>query len=93
MSSSTKVPNKLLDFLRANNNIETDADLASLIKVEPPVLSKIRHKTTSVSSSTILAIHECGQLNISLAQIRRLIAMQDELDKQQNTVLAVLKNY
>ena len=60
----------LIDHLRREHNIRTDADLAKLLGVRPPAISKLRHGTAALTPSIILKIHEA--FNMPVKEIRRI---------------------
>ena len=55
--------NRLLDFLRRELELNTDRELAQLLKLGFPTISKIRHGNT-VSDLIILRIHECTDIPV-----------------------------
>lgn len=64
-------PNKLLDGVIHALNLTSDAALARMLEVQPPVLSKIRHRRTPVSASLLMRLHEETELSIS--ELRQLM--------------------
>ena len=60
----------LIDHLRREYKIRTDADLAKLLGVRPPAISKLRHGTSALTPSIILKIHET--FNMPVKEIRRI---------------------
>lgn len=58
-------PNNLLDALHANLRLKNDAALARILEVNPPIISKIRHRRLSVGGALLIRIHEVTGLNIS----------------------------
>jgi plasmid maintenance system antidote protein VapI len=60
----------LIDHLRREYKIRTDADLAKLLGVRPPAISKLRHGTSALTPSIILKIHEA--FNMPVKEIRRI---------------------
>lgn len=61
----------LFDNLIRMNKLKNDAALARLLKVAPPVVSKIRHGKLPVGPSMILYIHE--HMNLPVWNIRQMI--------------------
>jgi len=59
----THVDNQLLDFLRREMDLKTDRELAQLLQLGFPTISKIRHGTP-VSDAVILRIHECTDIPV-----------------------------
>jgi transcriptional regulator with XRE-family HTH domain len=60
----------LIDHLRREHKIRTDAELAKQIGVKPPAISKLRHGTSALTPAIILKIHEA--LNMPVKEIRRI---------------------
>ncbi len=60
----------LINFLRREHNIRTDADLAKLLGVRPPAISKLRHGTSALTPAIILKIHETFDMPVK--EIRRI---------------------
>jgi hypothetical protein len=58
-------PDNLLDALRANLSLKNDAALARVLEVNPPIISKIRHRHLPVGGALLIRIHEVTGLNIS----------------------------
>ena len=67
----TRVPNALIDALRSEFNLKSDAALADLIGWDRPVISKIRRKYSPVSPDRILQIHDAT--GWSIEKIRSLV--------------------
>lgn len=57
-------PSRLLDVLRENFRLETDAALARMLEVAPPVINRIRHRKMPVSGALLIRMHEVTGLNI-----------------------------
>jgi plasmid maintenance system antidote protein VapI len=49
---------KLLDAVIATNGLKNDAALSRALKVEPPVISKMRNCRLTIGCSMILRMHE-----------------------------------
>lgn len=64
-------PNKLLDGVIQALNLPSDAALARTLEVQPPVLSKIRHRRTPVSASLLIRMHE--ETHLSISELRQLM--------------------
>lgn len=60
------------DKLRAQYCFRSDAQLAELLSVPAPQISKMRNGLLAVGAKTILAIHEAT--NIPVADIRKAVA-------------------
>jgi hypothetical protein len=67
----THVDNRLLDFLRRELDLHTDRELALLLELGVPTISKLRHGFP-VSDTVILRIHE--RTDIPVRVIRDQIA-------------------
>ena len=53
----THVDNKLIDFLRSELDLKTDREVAQILELGVPTISKIRHGAP-ISDMVILRIHE-----------------------------------
>jgi hypothetical protein len=53
----THIDNRLIDFLRRELDLHTDRELAQLLELGFPTISKLRHGAP-VSDTVILRIHE-----------------------------------
>jgi plasmid maintenance system antidote protein VapI len=53
----THVDNKLIDFLRRELDLKTDREVAQILQLGVPTISKIRHGAP-ISDMVILRIHE-----------------------------------
>lgn len=62
----------LFDSLRRQYSLHSDAALAEMLKMHPPVISKMRSGSLPVGATCILAIHE--RLGLAVADIRAAIA-------------------
>jgi hypothetical protein len=51
MEPSTFVPNKLLDTLIQRMQLKNDAELCRALEVQPPIISKIRHRKLNVTQT------------------------------------------
>lgn len=60
----------LIDHLRREYKLRTDADLAKQIGVKPPAISKLRHGTAALTPAIILKIHEAFDMPVK--EIRRI---------------------
>lgn len=56
--------NKFLDTLIEHHKLKNDAALAKALKVDPPVISKIRHGINAVSAKIILRTYDLGGMTI-----------------------------
>lgn len=64
-------PAQLLDAVSAKLLLKNDASLARMLEVQPPMLSKIRHRRLPVGSALLIRFHEVTGLPI--AQLRALM--------------------
>lgn len=64
-------PNRLLDALLTKLKLKNDAALSRVLDVNPPVLSKIRHRTLPVGASLIVRMQDVS--NFSLKKMRALM--------------------
>lgn len=70
-------PDHLLDTLREKLELRNDAGLSRALEVEPPVISKIRHRKLPVGASMLIRMHEVS--NLSIKELRKL--MGDRRDR------------
>ena len=64
-------PNQLLDMIHQKMQLKNDAALSRLLEVQPPVISKIRHRRLPVGASMLIRMHEVSDL--SVAELRDLL--------------------
>lgn len=64
-------PSRLLDTLISRLHLKNDAALARCLEVAPPIISKVRHRRTSVSALLLIRMHEVSELSIS--ELRQLM--------------------
>jgi plasmid maintenance system antidote protein VapI len=70
MSPSEVIMDHLINHLRREYKIRTDAELAKQISVKPPAISKLRHGTSALTPALILKIHEAFDMPVK--EIRRI---------------------
>lgn len=70
MEPSSFVPNKLLDTLIERMHLKNDAELCRVLEVQPPIISKIRHRKLSVGATILLRMHE--KSNIPIRELKEL---------------------
>jgi plasmid maintenance system antidote protein VapI len=58
-------PNQLLDMIHQKMQLKNDAALSRLLEVQPPVISKIRHRRVPVGASLLIRMHEVTGMSIS----------------------------
>lgn len=64
-------PDRLLDALREQFSVESDAALCRLLGVRPAVLSLIRNRKRSVGACLMVRMHELSGLKV--AELRKLL--------------------
>ena len=64
LEPSSFVPNKLLDTLIQKLNLKNDAELCRVLEVQPPIISKIRHRKLTVGATILLRMHEKSEMSI-----------------------------
>jgi plasmid maintenance system antidote protein VapI len=74
-------PNQLLDAVIGKLDLKNDAALCKMMEIQPPVISKIRHNRTAMSSAVLLRLHEATGTSI-----KELQAMMG--DRRQKTRLS-----
>jgi hypothetical protein len=57
-------PDRLLDFLIERLKLKNDAALCRILKLPPPVISKIRHQKLSIGAGMLIRMHEVTGLSI-----------------------------
>lgn len=73
---ATYNPDKLLDAIIAKLKLKNDAALSRALKVAPPVISKIRHRTLPIGATILLRMHDVS--NFSIRELRALMASPQE---------------
>lgn len=68
------VPHALLDMMRILLECKSDRALASVLGMEPPVLSKIRRGRTVIPSASFI-IHAHEMTDLSFDKIRELLGV------------------
>ena len=64
LEPSSFVPNKLLDTLIEKMKLKNDAELCRVLEVQPPIISKIRHRKLAVGATILLRMHEKSEMSI-----------------------------
>ena len=64
LEPSSFVPNKLLDTLIERLQLKNDAELCRVLEVQPPIISKIRHRKLNVGATILLRMHEKSDMSI-----------------------------
>jgi plasmid maintenance system antidote protein VapI len=64
LEPSSFVPNMLLDTLIEKMNLKNDAELCRVLEVQPPIISKIRHRKLTVGATILLRMHEKSEISI-----------------------------
>ena len=62
--------NALIDYLLERFNLGTDAALARMMELQPPVISKMRHGKMSLTPSFILKVHDT--FDIPVKEIKQI---------------------
>jgi hypothetical protein len=57
-------PESLLDHVAAIHKCKTGVALAELLRVQPPVISKIRHHTLDIGATLMITIHELPAMEL-----------------------------
>jgi len=70
LEPSSFVPNKLLDTLIERLQLKNDAELCRVLEVQPPIISKIRHRKLNVGATILLRMHE--KSNIPIRELKEL---------------------
>jgi hypothetical protein len=52
--------------------LKNDAELCRVLEVQPPIISKIRHRKLNVGATILLRMHE--KSNISIRELKELTA-------------------
>lgn len=61
---STQKPHKLFDHIRETYSIKTDAQLAHVLGISTPILSRVRNRVMLITPKIILAIHKQTKMPI-----------------------------
>ncbi|WP_420473799.1 hypothetical protein [Noviherbaspirillum sp. ST9] len=69
--ASSYDPNRLFDALIDRMHLKNDAQLCRELNVEPPLVSKIRHRRLPMGGSLLIRMHEVSGLTI--AELRHLM--------------------
>jgi hypothetical protein len=72
LEPSSFVPNPLLDTLIQRMQLKNDAELCRVLEVQPPIISKIRHRKLNVGATILLRMHE--KSNIPIRELKELTA-------------------
>ncbi len=67
-------PNGLIDAVSALLDAKNDAELSRKLKVQPPVLSNLRHHRLMVGATFMIKCHEIGTM--SFPEIRAFVGGQ-----------------
>lgn len=57
-------PHKLFDHIRETYSIKTDAQLAHVLGISTPILSRVRNRVMLITPKIILAIHKQTKMPI-----------------------------
>jgi hypothetical protein len=75
-SGRTMRAHPVLDYLKEKKLVKNDRDLARVLDVNPPLLSKIRNGHLKFGAWMILAVHE--EFDIPIKEIKALLATAEE---------------
>lgn len=75
-SGRLKKAHPVLDYLKEKGLVRNDRDLARVLEVNPPHLSKIRNGYLKFGAGMILAVHE--EFDIPIKEIKALLATMGE---------------
>lgn len=64
------VPNILLDTLISHLHLKNDAELCRVLEVQPPIVSKIRHRKLNIGATILLRMHE--KSGIPIRELKQL---------------------
>lgn len=64
-------PERLLDDLKARFSLNSDSKLAKKLSVSPAVISRIRHRQSTISGTLLIRIHELT--NATVSEVRNLM--------------------
>jgi plasmid maintenance system antidote protein VapI len=65
-----KQSNALIDYLLKRFTLGTDAELARMMELQPPTISKMRHGKMSLTPSFILKVHDT--FDIPVKEIKQI---------------------
>jgi transcriptional regulator with XRE-family HTH domain len=68
---TTYDPNPLLAAVSEHLNVKNDLQLARMLGISPPIISKIRHRKMVVGPSLLIRMHEIT--NLSIKELRALM--------------------
>jgi hypothetical protein len=71
-TTASYYPDNLLDAIIAKLKLKNDAALSRALKVAPPVISKIRHRTLPIGATILLRMHDVS--DFSIRELRALMA-------------------
>jgi plasmid maintenance system antidote protein VapI len=75
-SGRTMRAHPVLDYLKEKKLVKNDRDLARVLDVNPPHLSKIRNGHMKFGAWMILAVHE--EFDIPIKEIKAMLAAVEE---------------
>src|SRR6476660_2231148 len=76
LEPSSFVPNKLLDTLIERMRLKNDAELCRVLEVQPPIISKIRHRKLNVGPTILLRMHE--KSNSPIGELKELTSASQQ---------------
>lgn len=66
-------PDALLDGLIERLQLKNDAALSRLLRVQPPIISKVRRRRAPVTAALLLRMHETA--GVSTGALRRMLGV------------------
>lgn len=67
-------PDALVDGLCKQMAAKNDAALARMLQIQPPILSKVRHRKAPVTAGLLLRMHEVTKVPVS--HLRRMMGVR-----------------
>ncbi|AMP13702.1 hypothetical protein [Collimonas pratensis] len=83
MANPAYNPDRLLDAMLKAMALKNDAALSRRLGVQPPVISKIRHRRTPVSAALLILLHEQSEMPIRELKSLMVPAAESNSDQQQ----------
>jgi hypothetical protein len=70
-ATASYTPDNLLDAIIKKLKLKNDAALSRALRVAPPVISKIRHRTLPIGATILLRMHDVS--DFSIRELRALM--------------------
>ena len=71
MKQKSYDPNRFIDALVEKLGLKNDAALCRVLCIQPPLISKIRHRHLPIGATLLLHIHELT--NLSIGELREMM--------------------